>query len=81
MKRPLLVLLAFLSLSCAQAQSSYVGVHLSAVASSSGVSPFAGLHVGGPVADNVELRLSGLPLVCSISSKSTFSTRSRFPKR
>lgn len=59
----ILVLLAFLTLSCAQAQSSYVGFQLSAVTSSSGVFPFADLQVGGPVAENVEIRLSGLPLV------------------
>ncbi len=63
MKRPLLVLFALLTLACAQAQSSYVGFHLSAVTSSSGVTPFAEVQVGGPVADNVELRLSGVPLV------------------
>jgi hypothetical protein len=63
MKLSLLVLLAFLTLSCVQAQSSYVGFHLSGVTSTSRVSPFAELQVGGPVADNVELRLSGLPFV------------------
>ena len=63
MKHFLLVLLAFLTLSCAQAQSSYAGFHLSAVTSATGISPFAELQVGGPLADNVELRLSGLPLV------------------
>lgn len=63
MKRFLLVLLASLTLSCTQAQSSYVGFHLSAVTSATGISPFGGLQVGGPLADNVELRLSGLPLV------------------
>lgn len=63
MKRPLPVLLAFLILSCAQAQSTYVGFQLSGIISSSGVFPFAELQVGGPVADNVELRVSVLPLV------------------
>lgn len=63
MKRPLPILLAFLMLSCAQAQSSYVGFQLSGIISSSGAAPFAELQVGGPVADHVELRVSGLPLV------------------
>lgn len=63
MKHSLTVLLATLMLSCAQAQSSYVGFQLSAIASSSGVTPFAEVQVGGPMADHVELRLSGVPLV------------------
>jgi hypothetical protein len=63
MKRSLLVLFAFSTLACAQAQSSYVGFHLSGVTSLSGVTPFGGVQVGGPVIDNIELRLSGLPLV------------------
>lgn len=63
MKRFLPALLAALMLSCAQAQTSYVGFHLSAVTSTTGVSPFGSLQVGVPVADNVEVRLSGLPLL------------------
>lgn len=63
MKRFLPVLLAAFILPCAQAQRSYVGVHVSGVASSSGATLFGGLQVGGPIAENVELRLSGLPLV------------------
>lgn len=59
----LLVLVACLAPSYVQAQSSYVGFQLSAIASSSGLSPFADVQVGGPVADHVELRLSGVPLV------------------
>jgi hypothetical protein len=62
-KRSLLLALIALTLPCAGAQSSYVGLHLSGIASSSGVTPFGALQVGGPVADGLELRLSGLPLV------------------
>lgn len=57
------VLLVLLILSCAQAQRTYVGFQLSGIVSSSGVAPFAELQVGGPIADHVELRVSGLPLV------------------
>lgn len=60
-------LLVLLLLTCAQAQealqSSYVGLQLGGVLSSSGVAPFAELQVGGPVAENVELRAAGLPLI------------------
>lgn len=80
MKRPLLILFALSTLVCAQAQSSYVGFHLSAIASSSGVTPFAEVQVGGPVTDHVELRLSGVPLVIA-NFLSTFFTRRGSPKR
>lgn len=64
MKRFLLLLLAaFLAMSHTQAQGSYVGLQLSGILSSGSVFPFAEVQVGGPVAENVELRLSGLPLV------------------
>ena len=63
MKLSLLVLLTFLTLSCSHAQSSYVGLQLSAVTGPGGMFPFAELQVGGPIADNVELRVSGLPLI------------------
>lgn len=63
MKRLLLVLLTAQILSSALAQSSYVGLHMSGIASSSGVTPFGGVRVGGPVADNLELRLTGLTVV------------------
>lgn len=69
MKHPLPALLAVLSLfavptlSGARAQSSYVGLHVNGVASSSGITPFGGVRVGGPVADHVELRLAGLTVI------------------
>ena len=63
MKHYLLVLFALLTFSGTQAQRPYVGVHVSGIASSSGVTPFGGVQVGGPVIDNMELRLSSLPLV------------------
>lgn len=44
-------------------QSSYVGLRLGGVFSAAGPAPFAELQVGGPVAENVELRAAGLPLV------------------
>lgn len=60
-------LLVWLVLSCAQAQealqSSYVGLQLGGVLSGSGVAPFAELQIGGPVAENVEFRAAGLPLI------------------
>lgn len=63
MKYLLPVLLAVLTLSGARAQSSYIGLHVNGIASSSGVTPFGGVRVGGPVADNVELRLAGLTVI------------------
>lgn len=63
MKRSLLVLLASLAVSSTQAQSSYVGFHVSGITSSSGITPFGGLQVGGPVAESVELRLSGFTII------------------
>lgn len=64
MKRILLVF-ALIILSCAGAQSSYFGLHVDGVGSlnPSSVAPLAGLQLGGPLADNVELRVSGLVLV------------------
>lgn len=44
-------------------QSSYVGLQLGAVLGSSGPAPFAELQVGEPVAENVEFRAAGLPLI------------------
>jgi len=58
-----MVVMVFVLAACAQAQSSYVGFHVSGIVSSSGVSPFAELQIGGPIADHVELQLSGLPVV------------------
>jgi hypothetical protein len=55
--------LATLAVSGAQAQRSYVGLYVGGVTSSSGVTPFGGVQVGGPVADNVELRLAGLTIL------------------
>lgn len=63
MKRAALVLFAFLALSCAQAQDSYFGLHVDVVGVPSTVTPLPGLQLGGPIADNVELRASGLLLV------------------
>lgn len=65
MQRSLLVLLALLALSYAGAQSSYFGLHVDGVGSlnPSSVAPLAGLQLGGPLTDNVELRVSGLVLV------------------
>lgn len=65
MKRFLLVLLTLSALSCAGAQSSYFGLHVDGVGSlnPSSVAPLAGLQLGGPLTDNVELRVSGLVLV------------------
>lgn len=65
MKRSLLVLLALSALSCAGAQSSYLGLHVDVVGSPnpSSVAPLAGLQMGGPILDDVELRVSGFLLV------------------
>ena len=63
MIRFLLVLLALVTVSAAQAQSTYVGFHVSGVASSGGLTPFGGVQVGWPVAAHAELRLSGLTIV------------------
>lgn len=60
-------LLVLLLLTCAQAQealqSSYAGLQLGGVLSSSGPAPFAELQLGRPAAENVELRAAGLPLI------------------
>lgn len=66
MKRSLLVLLALSALSCAGAQSSYFGLHVDVVVSQSNlgpVAPLAGLQLGGPIFDDVELRVSGFLLL------------------
>ena len=63
MKRSLLFALALIAVSGAQAQSTYVGFHLSGVLSSSGITPFGGVQVGVTTVENVELRLSGLPIL------------------
>jgi hypothetical protein len=61
MKKAVLVLFVLLALSCAQAQDSYFGLHGDVVLGSP-VIPIPGLQLGGPIADNVELRVSGLLL-------------------
>ena len=63
MKRALLVLLALSALSCAGAQSSYFGLHVDVVGSPSLVAPLAGLQLGGPISEHIELRASGFVLV------------------
>lgn len=62
-KRSLLLALIALALPCAGAQSSYIGLQVSGIASSSGVAPFGAVQLGGPIAENVELRLSGLTII------------------
>lgn len=66
MKRSLLILLALLALSCTQAQSSYFGLHVGGVADLSdlnSIAPLPGLHLGFPILDSVELRVSILTLL------------------
>lgn len=63
MKRHLLVLVTLLTFSGALAQSSYFGLQLSGILGAGSVFPFFELQGGGPVAENVELRVSGLPLL------------------
>ncbi len=65
MKRFLLVLITLSALSCAGAQSSYFGLHVDVVGGPNlgSVAPLAGLQLGGPLLDDVELRVSGFLLV------------------
>lgn len=65
MKRILSALIALSVLSCAGAQSAYFGLHVDGVGrlNPASVAPLAGLQLGGPLADNVELRVSGLVLL------------------
>jgi hypothetical protein len=60
MKRPLSVLLALLALSCAEAQYAYFGLRVDVVGppNLSPVVPLPGFQLGGPVLDDVELRVS-----------------------
>ncbi len=65
MKRALLVSCALLCLSCAQAQGSYFGLHVDVVGGPnlSSVAPLAGLQLGVPLLEDVEVRVSGFVLV------------------
>lgn len=63
MKCSILVLLVLLSSSVAEAQDSYFGLHVDVVGGPSSVAPLAGLQLGGPIVDDVELRVSGFVLV------------------
>ncbi len=58
MKRFLLVLLTLSALSCAGAQSSYFGLHVAytSIDFFGAQLPLFGLQLGGPVANNLELR-------------------------
>ncbi len=66
MKRAALVLFAFLSLSCTQAQDSYFGVRVDVAGDLFPLNlnlPLVGVHLGTPVLDNVELRASFLTIL------------------
>lgn len=65
MNRSLLVLVALIALSCAQARDPYFGLRVDVAASPnlSAVVPLPGVQIGGPVLEHVELRASLLTLL------------------